>query len=390
MTPRLTGALLLAASVYVAPAPAACDEAQARPSTRIVTPSEPGGSVDVLWPQAGSLPGLQADDAVQQRLASAFRVYVEAAGAASPMAGRYELLADRFRFTPQSPFRQGIAYAVSIDEDCLLVTGAIACASTTLPDIAFTITTAEHAAARVAAVEPQADRLPANLLRFYVHFSAPMAQGDAYRHISLVRVDGSLVPSPFLNLARELWDREQKRLTVLLDPGRIKRGVGPHLAAGPPLVEGETYIFRVGPGLRDAGGRVLTEAFEKTFVAVAPEADRIDPRRWTIMTPSRGSREPLRVETAVHIDSGAFGGAIRIVTERGETVAGTASLLPGSPAWQFIPDREWHPGRYRIEVRTEVEDVSGNSVQSAFDAIAGRLASRRDEQRLLSFEIGER
>jgi hypothetical protein len=387
MTPRLTGALLLAASVHVAPASASCDEAQARPSIRIVTPSEPGGSVDVLWPQAGSLPGLQAGDAVQQRLASAFRVYVEAAGAASPMAGRHEILADRFRFTPRFPFRRGIAYSVSIDEDCLLVT-AIACASTTLLDIAFTITAVEHAAARVAAVEPQADRLPANLLRFYVHFSAPMAQGDVYRHISLVRADGSFVPSPFLNLARGLWDREQKRLTVLLDPGRIKRGVGPHLAAGPPLVEGETYTFRVGPGLRDARGTVLTEAFEKIFVAVAPEPERLDPRRWTIMTPSRGSREPLRVETAVHIDSGAFGGAIRIVTDKGETVAGTASLLPGAPAWQFIPDRDWFPGRYRIEVRTVVEDISGNSVQSAFDAIAGLSASQRDEQLLLSFEIG--
>jgi hypothetical protein len=251
-------------------------------------------------------------------------------------------------------------------------------------------TAAEYAAARIAAVEPQVDRLPANLLRFYVHFSAPMAQGNVYRHISLVRVDGSLVPSPFLNLSWGLWDREQKRLTVLLDPGRIKRGVGPNLEAGPPLIEGETYTLRVGPGLRDARGRVLTEAFEKIFVAVAPELERLDPRRWTIMTPNRGSREPLRVETAVHIDSSAFGGAIRIVTDKGETVAGTASPLPDAPAWQFIPDRDWLPGRYRIEVRTEVEDVSGNSVQSAFDAIAGRSASLRDEQLLLSFEISGR
>lgn len=388
MTPRFTSALLLAASVHFAPAPAACDEAQTKSSIRIATPSEPGGSVDVRWPQAGSLPSLQADDALRQRLVSAFRVYVEAAGAASPMAGRHEILADRFRFTPRFPFRRGIAYAVSVDEDCLLVTGAVACASAALPDIAFTIAAAEHAAARVAAVVPQVDRLPANLLRFYVHFSAPMAQGDVYRHICLVRADGSLVPSPFLNLSRGLWDREQKRLTVLLDPGRIKRGVGPNLEAGPPLIEGETYTLRVGPGLRDARGRLLTEAFEKIFVVVAPEPEWLDPRRWTIMMPKRGSRAPLRVETAVHIDSGAFGGAIRIVSDKGGTVAGTVSLLPDAPAWQFIPDRDWLPGRYRIEVRTEVEDVCGNSVQSAFDAIAGRSASLRDEQLLLSFEIG--
>jgi hypothetical protein len=390
MISRYMRALLLAASVHVAPAPAACDEMQTKPSIRIVTPSEPGGSVDVLWPQAGSLPSLQADDAVRQRLASAFRVYVEAAGAASPMAGRYEILADRFRFTPRFPFRPGIAYAVALDADCLLVIGALACASPALPDAAFTITAAEHAAARVAAVEPRVDRLPANLLRFHIHFSAPMAQGNVYRHMSVARADGSLVPSPFLNLSLELWDREQKRLTVLLDPGRIKRGVGPNLEAGPPLIEGETYTLRVGPGLRDARGRVLTDAFEKTFVAVAPESERLDPRHWTIMTPNRGSREPLRVETAVHIDSGAFGGAIRIVTDKGEKVAGTASPLPDAPAWQFIPDRDWRPGRYRVVVGAEVEDISGNSVQSAFDAIAGQSASLPDEQLQLSFEIGGR
>ena len=89
--------------------------------------------------------------------------------------------------------------------------------------------------------------------------------------------------------------------------------------------------------------------------------------------------------TSNHIRDGT---AIRIVTDKGETVAGTASPLPDAPAWQFIPDHDWLPGRYRIEVRTEVEDVSGNSVQSTFDAIAGQSASLRDEQLLLSFEIG--
>jgi hypothetical protein len=390
MTQRFISAVLLAASMHFAPAPAAGDEARPKSSFHIVTPSEPGGSVDVLWPQAGSLPSLQADDAFKLRLVSAFRVYVEAVGAESPMAGRHEIVADRFRFTPRFPFREGIAYAVSVDEVCLLLIGAVACPSEPLPAIAFTIAATEYAAAGVAAVEPRVDRLPANLLRFYLYFSAPMAQGNVYSHIHLARSDGSRVPSPFLKLSGELWNREQTRLTVLLDPGRIKRGVGPNLEAGPAMIEGETYILRVEPGMRDARGRVLKEAFEKIFVAIAPERERLDPRRWMITTPDHGSREPLRVETAVHIDSGAFDGAIRIVTDKGETVAGTASLLPDAPAWRFIPDREWLAGRYRIEVRTEIEDVSGNSAQSAFDAIAGRSASLQDEYLLLSFEIGGR
>jgi hypothetical protein len=173
---------------------------------------------------------------------------------------------------------------------------------------------------------------------------------------------------------------------VLLRPHQAR--CRPESRSRPPLIEGETYTLKVGPGLRDASGRMVTEAFEKIFIAMAPELERLDPRRWRIMTPNRGSREPLRVETAVHIDSSAFGGAIRIVTDQGETVAGSGSPLPEAPAWQLIPDRDWLPGPYRIEVRTEVEDVSGNSVQSAFDAIAGRSASLRDEQLLWAFEIG--
>ena len=72
-----------------------------------------------------------------------------------------------------------------------------------------------------------------------------MARGDVYKHISLIRADGSRVPSAFLNLSWNFWDVGQQRLTVLLDPGRIKRGVGPNLKAGPPLAENEAYTLRV-------------------------------------------------------------------------------------------------------------------------------------------------
>jgi hypothetical protein len=55
------------------------------------------------------------------------------------------------------------------------LTSALLLAASVQLDIAA----AEHAAARVTAVAPQAGRLPANLLRFYVHFSAPMAQATS-------------------------------------------------------------------------------------------------------------------------------------------------------------------------------------------------------------------
>ncbi|MCG5479883.1 MAG: hypothetical protein KK478_12570 [Ensifer alkalisoli] len=385
---RFLSALLVAASTHLSPAPALGEVAELRRSSvRIVLPTAPGGVVEVLWPPGKTPP----DDRVVSgtRLAVGFRVYVEAAGSASPMAGTYDVLPDRVRFTPRFPLSEGTAYAVSFDTDCVLAAMG-ACASVTAPDAVFKLEAPRYEATRIAAIEPLSDRLPANLLRFYVHFTEPMAADDVYKHITLLRADGTTVRSPFLNLARSLWDPEQKPLTVLLDPGRIKRGVGPNVEAGPPLVEGETYTLRVGAGLRDAHGRALARVFEKRFVATAAVRDRIDPFAWSTSSPASGSREPMHVATGLHLDSGRLGQTIRVLTETDERVAGEVALSPDEVGWQFTPEGAWRPGAYRIEIRTEIEDVSGNSAQSAFDAPFGRAVSLREEKLLLPFFVSGR
>jgi hypothetical protein len=242
-----------------APTLATAQEEQACQTIQIVTPDRVDGSIDVLC--LDFLARLRSDDRMQKRLASGFRVYAQAAGQDVPMAGDYTILRDRLRFTPRFPLREAHDYAVSIDEVCFLEDAGSKCPHQTEPDTVFQIAAIRNSVARVTAVEPQADHLPANLLRFYVHFSEPMAQDDVYRHVSLHGADGTLAISPFLNLSRGLWDREQRRLTIMLDPGRIKRGAGPNLELGPLLVEGEVYILRIGPGLRDARGRPLPESF---------------------------------------------------------------------------------------------------------------------------------
>ena len=74
----------------------------------------------------------------------------------------------------------------------------------------------------VDGVYPSSDVLPENLLRFYVHFSAPMQRGGVQGHIFLLDAEGQEVKGAFLNLATELWDSAMQRLTILLHPGRIK------------------------------------------------------------------------------------------------------------------------------------------------------------------------
>jgi hypothetical protein len=384
MSKRLQNAFLaVVASVLLAPAPAAGRDA-AYPRAAIVTPASAGGSIEVVLQ-----PGERGDAIDPAKLAEAFLVYAERAGPGAPMAGVYAIEDGHIRFTPRFPLRPGVTYGVSFDGDCLFDAPDAECRAGPKTDASFTIAANALAPpAQVAMIEPRADALPANLLRFYIHFTAPMAQiENIYDHVSLVRGDGSVVDSPFLNLSWNLWDDAQQRLTVLLDPGRIKRGVGPNLEVGPPLVEGRTYTLRIGPGLRDAQGRPLAATLDKTFTVTAPVRERLDPLGWTIETPPSGSREPLRVLTPVRVDSGNFARSIAIIGPDGLRVIGAAELVPNALEWRFVPKVAWLRGRYGIVVRSDLEDVSGNSVQSALDALAGRAIAHREENVTVPFEV---
>ncbi len=50
-----------------------------------------------------------------------------------------------------------------------------------------------------------------------------MSRGDSYRHIQLRDAKGKAVELPFLELGEELWNPDMTRLTLFIDPGRVKR-----------------------------------------------------------------------------------------------------------------------------------------------------------------------
>src|SRR5689334_1054660 len=75
----------------------------------------------------------------------------------------------------------------------------------------------------VEALYPGAATLPANHLKFYVHFSVPMRQGVFMDYCKLLDDHGRMVPEPFRET--ELWSEDGRRLTLWLHPGRQKTGV---------------------------------------------------------------------------------------------------------------------------------------------------------------------
>jgi hypothetical protein len=217
-------------------------------------------------------------------------------------------------------------------------------------------------ATRVEHIYPSADVLPANTLKLYIRFSAPMSAGEAWSHIQLLDENGKALRDSFLD--EELWDPEHRQLTVLFDPGRIKRGLAPAIEAGTPIVEGRRYTLAIDREWHDARGVALVEGFQKVFTGGPAVHTSSDPKRWQVGMPKAGTSEPLVVHFPVPMD---FALLRKTAMLRVSGIAGSTALHHDETEWRFTPDAPWKIGSYRLAANRMLEDICGNRLDRPFD-----------------------
>ena len=220
-------------------------------------------------------------------------------------------------------------------------------------------------AARVEHVYPSADVLPSNQLRLYIYFSAPMSRGEAEQRIHLLDDRGQPLRGVFLP-GQELWDPENRRLTMTFDPGRIKRDLVSNRSMGPPIAEGKQYTLVVDREWRDAKGVPLIESFRKTFRGGPAVRQPPNPKTWTISAPAAGSRAPLVVDFRRPMNYTLLQRMLKIAGQAGE-VSGTIDVGRNETEWRFTPKQPWTAGSYRLVVDTSLEDLAGNKIDQPFD-----------------------
>jgi hypothetical protein len=281
---------------------------------------------------------------------SVFVVYA-GTGDVPPLLGSYLIEGGTLEFRPQFPFAAGVKYRAVFRQPG----GAVV-------EKTFDGPARETAKmARVEHVYPSGDVLPSNLLRVYFYFSNPMSRDEAGRRVHLLDENGKELKDVFLPGA-ELWDPGFKRLTLTLDPGRIKRGLTSNEKMGPPIVPGKQYALVVDAGWLDARGVPMVEGFRKVFRGGTAVRTPPDPRQWKIAPPKAGSVEPLVVDFPVPMNYPLL---MRMLKVNG--VAGTVNVERGEMEWRFTPKQPWTAGGYQLVVDTGIEDLAGNHVGQAFD-----------------------
>ncbi|HEY6401210.1 MAG TPA: Ig-like domain-containing protein [Blastocatellia bacterium] len=283
------------------------------------------------------------------------------------MVGVYRVESNALRFEPQFPLEPGLVYQAIFRPD-RMPGGSKA---QPVKSVFRSPRRSATPATMVSHIYPSAGSLPENLLKFYIHFTAPMSRGNIYDHIRLRDESGKDVELPFLEIDQELWDGTMSRLTLIIDPGRIKRGVRPLEEIGPALEAGKSYTLVIGREWRDGSGIPLKESVQKTFKVEPPDREPPDPARWKIEAPQAGSRDPLAVVFPEPMDHALAQRLIRVAAEpAGDSrgfVEGTISLEDQERRWIFTPDTVWRRGRYQIIIQTTVEDLAGNNIGKPFE-----------------------
>jgi hypothetical protein len=281
----------------------------------------------------------------------AFGVYV-GTGNVPPLLGAYSAGKGTLIFHPRFPLAPGVHYRAVFQ----------------LPDQPKVETFFDGPpqdttrSTRIDRVYPSAATLPANQLKLYLYFSAPMSRGEAWQHVRLLDEAGKVVPFAFLEIDQELWDSDNRRLTVLFDPGRLKRGLVPANELGAPLVEGRKYTLSIDNQWPDARGVGLAEGFEKVF-SVGP-ADRVspDPAKWVITAPKAGTSDALVVDFPEPMDYALLQ---RLITVPG--VSGEITIGNEEKQWRFTPVSPWQAGHWALAVDSTLEDLAGNHLDRLFD-----------------------
>ena len=265
--------------------------------------------------QADELKVLERLDETQR--GEVLQVFVIADLAQSPsVLGTTTIEGQSLRFTPRFGLEPGLGYRAVLHRGILRPTPDLA-----PDDIVAELRIAPRAASpptKVTHIYPSADKLPENQLKFYLHFSAPMSRGEAYRHIHLLDDKEQEVEAAFLELGEELWDREMVRFTLLCDPGRVKRGLKPREELGPVLEEGRDYTLVIDEAWRDAHGNPLAEPARKSFHVLAPDDTPIDQTTWKIETPVSLGQDPLVVRLGESLDHSLLERVLSVQTDTGD------------------------------------------------------------------------
>jgi hypothetical protein len=221
------------------------------------------------------------------------------------------------------------------------------------------------AAPHVLSISPAGTSIPANTLRLYVTFDHPARGVVATRDLRLLDDADRTIEGAFMDFGQDLWSPDGLRLTVLFDPGRVKRGVEGDGESAAALKVGHGVTVEIG-------------AKRFRYRITPPVRTAITPQTWRLALPRAASREALTVTFDREMDDALLRDQLEVVDAQGRAQPGQVTTSASGQVWSWHPENAWRAGVYRLVAGSSLEDVSGNRVGEALDHDVGSLDAPRE------------
>ena len=157
----------------------------------------------------------------------------------NPIIGKIEISKSIVKFFPLVPFNLEQNYTLLYNDEISYFQIPIA---------------SDYQRLEVQSIFPTQTTLPANILKWYVQFSKPVSSTNIYDHIHFFDSNGVAISRAILPLENALLDEDGTLLTVWIEPGRQKRGLGPNEKLGSVFEIGQQYSLVISKNLSDKKG----------------------------------------------------------------------------------------------------------------------------------------
>ncbi|AXT20009.1 hypothetical protein D7030_02485 [Flavobacteriaceae bacterium AU392] len=268
----------------------------------------------------------------------------------TPVLGSYSANGNNYTFEPIIAFSSGKTY-ILIENDN--------------QKSSFTINNNSNVIApELVAIYPSTNTVPENLLKMYFQFSKPMQEVDsALDFIKITNNTTGEEVDVFLELTTELWNKEHTRLTLWLDPGRIKTDLIPNKEKGLPILKGNEYTLTIDSNWSDAEGNTLGKPYQKTFSVIERDAKKPRLEDWELLV----NLDVLTVHFNEPLDGVLASKSFQVKNINNEIVAGNFELINKEQTLKFQPEHPFALGEYTLIVESKLEDLAGNNMNHPFD-----------------------
>lgn len=233
---------------------------------------------------------------------------------------------------------------------------------------------------------PNEDTLPANILRAYIHFSAPMSFENPYDFISILDFKGDTLKDAFVEIQDGLWNADRTRLTILFHPGRIKRGVGPNVKQGSIFKDRKTYQLAIAKEWLDTNRNMLKSPFNKSFFITPSVRLALHPSDFKVKILREGDRYRVELCSDKILDHALAARMINLRNKDGDIVQ-DAEITSRTNSILIMSEYLKRGENYILSINPELEDVSGNTFISAFDREKNEQATSAVNTIVIPFKI---